>query len=60
MDTKFSEEQVLITGMVKKTKIPSVSLTTKLNLFRKIYLSSWIKKTREAFRMKTIKTFTQL
>ena len=44
----------------KKTKIPSVSLTTKLNLFRKIYLSSWIKKTREAFRMKTIKTFTQL
>ena len=44
----------------KKTEIPSVSFTTKLNLFRKIYLSSWIKKTREAFRMKTIKTFTQL
>lgn len=45
---------------VKKTEIPSVPFTTKLNLFRKIYLSSWIKKAREAFRMKTIKTFTQL
>ena len=45
---------------VKKTEIPFVAFTTKLNLFRKIYLSSWIKKTREAFRMKTIKTFTQL
>lgn len=44
----------------KTNEIPFVSFTTKLNLFRKIYLSSWIKKTREAFRMKTIKTFTQL
>jgi hypothetical protein len=58
MDSKFLEEQVLVTGMVKKTEI--LSFTSKLNLIRKNYLSSWIKKTREAFRMKTIKTLTQL
>jgi FkbM family methyltransferase len=43
-------------------KIPQNSTTLKnqLNLFRKIYLSSWIKRIRETFRMKTLKTFSQL
>ena len=39
---------------------PYTSLLNQLNLFRKIYLSSWIKRIRESFRMKTFKTFQQL
>ena len=45
------------------TKEPTSSLTSlgnQLNLFRKIYLSSWIKRIRESIRMKTFKTFLQL
>ena len=45
------------------TKEPIISLTSfgnQLNLFRKIYLSSWIKRIRESFRMRTFKTFLQL
>ncbi|MDA1047572.1 MAG: FkbM family methyltransferase [Verrucomicrobia bacterium] len=43
-------------------KLPR-NCTTKLNqmnLFRKIYLSSWIKRIRETFRMKTFNTLTHL
>jgi FkbM family methyltransferase len=36
------------------------SLHTRINLFRKIYLSSWIKRIRETFRMKTFNTLTHL
>ena len=36
------------------------SFLNQLNLFMKIYLSSWIKRIRESIGMKTIKTFQQL
>jgi FkbM family methyltransferase len=45
------------------TKHPTsshTSLRNQLNLLRKIYLSSWIKRIRESFRMKTFETFLQL
>jgi len=45
------------------TKEPINSYTSfgnQLNLIRKIYLSSWIKRFRESFRMRTLKTWTQI
>ena len=44
----------------KSESLPDTKFSTRLNLFRKIYLSSWIKRTRETFRMKTFKTFTKI
>jgi FkbM family methyltransferase len=44
----------------KEIPTGSSSFSNQLNLFRKLYLSSWIKRVRESFRMKTLKTFTQL
>ena len=45
---------------VKSDKVPKTSFSTKMNLFRKIYLSSWIKRIRETFRMRTMKTFLRI
>jgi FkbM family methyltransferase len=39
---------------------PHTSMLNQLNLFRKIYLSSWIKRVRESLRMKTLQTFGQI
>lgn len=45
---------------VKSDRVPKTSYSTKVNLFRKIYLSSWIKRVRETFRMRTFKTFLRI
>ena len=44
----------------RKDKLPEIAFLVRMNLFRKIYLSSWIKRIRETLRMRTIKTFTQI
>jgi FkbM family methyltransferase len=44
----------------KKIPVGSSSFANQLNLFRKVYLSSWIKRIRESFRMKTFRTFAQI
>lgn len=38
----------------------ATSLRNQINLFRKVYLSSWIKRIREAIRMRTLSVFTQI
>lgn len=38
----------------------STTFSNQLNLFRKVYLSSWIKRIREFFRIRTLRTFTQI
>ena len=44
----------------KKVPDGSTSFANQFNLFRKVYFSSWIKRIRESFRMKTLRTFTQI
>ena len=44
----------------KEIPAGSSSFANQLNLFRKVYLSSWIKRVRESLRMKTFRTFLQI
>lgn len=44
----------------RKDDYPQTKILVRINLFRKIYLSSWIKRIRETIRMKTFKTFLQI
>ena len=60
MGYKFFRRTGFNNWYAKKIPNGSTSFINQLNLFRKIYLSSWIKRVRESFRMRTFKTFLQL